>query len=301
MPASARTIAIANGKGGVGKTSTTAHVGALAAEAGNKVLLVELDVQGNLGEDLGYTGADLSDDGEAMYAAVRTGKPPTPLRNVRPNLDVIPGGPSISLIPSALDAARRAGKPSTGAVARCLAPLAAEYDLVFIDTPPIDAAVQEEALIAAAYLLIPTKTDASSRKGLRDIARRFAAAREQNPSLRLLGVYLFGVTSAAIRIRAAARQTIETELGAAAPSSMPRSATSRPRRTTFGSAGSSRTNSSASPTPARSGTSGSGTARTGWRRPRRGWRPARRASPATTRRSPLRCWPPSCAPRARRR
>lgn len=217
MPASARTIAIANGKGGVGKTSSTAHVGALAAEAGNRVLLVELDVQGNLGEDLGYTGAGLSDDGEAMYTAVRTGQPPTPLRNVRPNLDVIPGGPSISLIPNALDAARRSGRPSTGAVARCLAPLAAEYDLVFIDTPPIDAAVQEEALIAAAYLLIPTKTDASSRKGLREIAQRFVAARGQNPSLRLLGVYLFGVTSGATRVRGEARKTIEAELGAAAP------------------------------------------------------------------------------------
>jgi chromosome partitioning protein len=217
MPASAHTIAIANGKGGVGKTTSTAHIGALAAEAGNRVLLVELDVQGNLGEDLGYTGAGLSDDGEGMYAAVRTGKPPTPLRNVRPNLDVIPGGPSISLIPSALDAARRAGRPSTGAVARCLVPLAVEYDLVLIDTPPIDAAVQEEALIAARYLLVPTKTDSSSRKGLREIGQRFVAARQQNPELRLLGIYLFGVTIGATRVRAGARASIEAEIGASAP------------------------------------------------------------------------------------
>lgn len=217
MPASTRTIAVANGKGGVGKTSTTAHLGALAAEAGNRVLLVELDVQGNLGEDLGYTGAGLSDDGEAMYTAVRTGKAPVPLQNVRERLDVVPGGSAVSLIPGALDANRRAGRDSTGAVARCLAPLAAEYDLVLIDTPPIDAAVQEEALIAAAYLLIPTKTDASSRKGLREIAHRFVAARAINPALTLLGVFLFGVTPGATRVRSAARAAIEAELGAAAP------------------------------------------------------------------------------------
>jgi cellulose biosynthesis protein BcsQ len=217
MPASARTIAVANGKGGVGKTTTTAHMGALAAEAGNRVLLVELDVQGNLGEDLGYTGAGLSDEGEALYTAVRSGKPPVPLREVRPNLDVVPGGAAVSLIPSALDAYRRSGRESTGAVARCLAPLAADYDLVFIDTPPIDAVVQEEALVAAAYLLIPTKTDASSRKGLREMAQRFAAARAINPTLTLLGVFLFGVTSGATRIRSAARAAIQAELGAAAP------------------------------------------------------------------------------------
>ncbi len=217
MPASARTIAVANGKGGVGKTTTTAHLGALAAEAGNRVLLVELDVQGNLGEDLGYTGAGLSDEGEALYAAVRSGKPPVPLRNVRPNLDVVPGGAAVSLIPSALDAYRRSGRESTGAVGRCLAPLAADYDLLFIDTPPIDAVVQEEALVAAAYLLIPTKTDASSRKGLREMAQRFAAARTINPTLTLLGVFLFGVTPGATRIRGAARTAIQAELGAAAP------------------------------------------------------------------------------------
>ena len=217
MPASARTIAVANGKGGVGKTSTTAHVGALAAEAGNRVLLVELDLQGNLGEDLGYTGAGLADDGEGLYDAVRKGTPPVPLRDIRPGLDVVPGGPAVAMIPAALDASRRAGRESTGAVARCLAPLAAQYDLVLLDTPPIDAAIQEEALVAAAYLLIPTKTDASSRKGLREIAQRFAAARAINPSLALLGVFLFGVTPGATRVRAEARGAIQTELGAAAP------------------------------------------------------------------------------------
>ena len=56
-------IAFANGKGGVGKTSLTANVAGLAADAGWRVLAVDLDPQGNLGSDLGYDQTDKGDDG----------------------------------------------------------------------------------------------------------------------------------------------------------------------------------------------------------------------------------------------
>lgn len=218
MPASQRTITIANGKGGVGKTSIASHVAGLTAEAGHRVLLVELDVQGNVGEDLGYSGAGLSDNGEGLFLAVRAEQPPAPLRDVRPGLDVVPGGEAIGELTATLETRRRQGNSGgPGALARSLAPLAADYDLVLIDTPPGDALIQEEALIAARWGLIPTKTDASSRKGLRAIARRFGTARQHNPDLGLLGVVLFGTTSSATRVIAEARTIIEEELGGAAP------------------------------------------------------------------------------------
>ncbi|MBA3488728.1 MAG: ParA family protein [Longispora sp.] len=219
MPASPRAVAVANGKGGVGKTSFCSHVGALAANAGNRVLLVELDSQGNLGEDLGYSGAGLGDDGEGLFDAVRKGTMPFFLKDVRPGLDVVPGGEAVAMIRPTMDTLRRSGKPEgePGAVGRALAPLATNYDLVLIDTPPIDKDLQEEALLAAAWVLIMTKTDGSSRKGLRKIAQLFVSARRLHPALGLLGVVQFGVTPNATRIRAKSREYIELELGGTAP------------------------------------------------------------------------------------
>lgn len=213
-----RTVAVANGKGGVGKTSTTAHIGGLAAAAGYRVLAVDLDPQGNLGEDLGYTGAELSDDGQGLLHAVLTGQPPMVLRDVRPNLDVIPGGLHLYDLAGALEARqRRSAEEAATALARVLAPMAGEYALVLVDCPPGSEILQRLALAAAAHLLIPTKTDQSSRRGLREMARRFVQAREINPDLQLLGVVLFGVTTGAKRIRAKAREMIEMELGGSAP------------------------------------------------------------------------------------
>ena len=71
-----RTIAVLNGKGGVGKTSITANLGGLFSDAGYRVLLVDLDPQGNLGNDLGYLGAGLGDGGEALSAAGTAGTAP---------------------------------------------------------------------------------------------------------------------------------------------------------------------------------------------------------------------------------
>src|ERR1700712_5606427 len=88
-----RVVAVANGKGGVGKTSTATELAGLASEAGYKILLIDLDPQGNVGEDLGYTGAGTGDEGAAMVSALMSGRPlPVSLPAVRPNVDVIAGG-----------------------------------------------------------------------------------------------------------------------------------------------------------------------------------------------------------------
>lgn len=213
-----RMVAVANGKGGVGKTSTSSHVGGLLAEAGHRVLLVDLDPQGNLGEDFGYTGADLSDDGQGLLQAVLTGQPPMILREVRPGLDVIPGGMYLHDLAAALESRqRRSTEDAALALAMVLAQVAGEYDMALIDCPPGQEVLVRAALAASEYLLVPTKTDQSSRKGLREMARRFVQAKAVNPELQLLGVLLFGVTRAATKVIASARAMIEEELGGVAP------------------------------------------------------------------------------------
>lgn len=212
----ARTVAVINGKGGVGKTSIVANVGGLLAMSGYRVLLVDLDPQGNLGEDLGFTAR--SDDGAALARSVLYGEPLQPLMNVRDRLDVCPAGEHLDELAAAMGARlRRDGDSGSLSLARSLSGVAAEYDLILLDCPPGDAVIQGLALGAARWVLIPTKTDASSRKGLREVARRFMEARTINPELRLLGVVLFGVGAGASRVRDRARELVAADLGGAAP------------------------------------------------------------------------------------
>lgn len=209
-----RTIAILNGKGGVGKTSLTANLAGLFADAGYRVLAIDLDPQGNLGNDLGYLGDGKGDGGAGMVTAGTTGTAPVVLKDVRPRLDVVVGGESLHDLAAVLQSRRNSARGGgVGSLAAAIAALAGDYDLTFIDCPPGSDVLQAGALEAARWVLVPTKTDDASRAGLREVARRFTEARKSNPDLALLGVALFGVNSSAKRVIAAAREALGSELG----------------------------------------------------------------------------------------
>ncbi len=209
-----RTVAILNGKGGVGKTSLTANLSGLFADAGYRVLAIDLDPQGNLGNDLGYLGAGLGDGGAAMVTAGTTGTAPALLKDVRPRLDVVVGGESLHDLAAVLQSRRNSARGGgVGSLAAAVAAAAGDYDLTFIDCPPGSDVLQAGALEAARWVLVPTKTDDASRAGLREVARRFTEARKSNPDLTLLGVALFGVNSTAKRVIAQAREALGSELG----------------------------------------------------------------------------------------
>lgn len=209
-----RTIAVLNGKGGVGKTSITANLSGLFADAGYRVLVVDLDPQGNLGNDLGYLGAGLGDGGAALLSAGTTGAAPAVLRDVRPRLDAIVGGEALHDLAAVLQSRRMSARGGgVTSLAAAISAAAGEYDLTFLDCPPGNDVLQAGALEAARWVLVPTKTDDSSRAGLREVARRFTDARRTNPDLALLGVALFGVNSSAKRVIAQAREALTVELG----------------------------------------------------------------------------------------
>ena len=209
-----RTIAVINGKGGVGKTSITANLAGLFAEAEYRVLAIDLDPQGNLGNDLGYLGAGLSDDGASLQAAATTGVAPTPITDVRARLDVVAGGEHLHDLAAVLQARRLGGRGGVESLTASIAALAGSYDITIIDCPPGSDVLQAGALEAAHWVLVPTKTDDASRAGLREVARRFTSARVANPDLTLLGVVLFGVTTAARRVLRQAREALADDLGA---------------------------------------------------------------------------------------
>ncbi|MFJ6028733.1 ParA family protein [Pseudarthrobacter sp. NPDC092424] len=207
-----RVIAVINGKGGVFKTSLVANVGGLLAEAGSRVLLVDLDPQGNLAEDLGYS--DQADGGRSLAAALCFGAEPTLLSSMRPNLDVIAGGPELDDAAAFLGAKAQKDRDAAHlALAKMLAGIAGEYDLVLLDCPPGNEPLQAAAVAAARYALVPLKTDMSSRKGVAAVAARMDSVVGLNPSLDLLGVVLVGTGTNAKQVHKVTRDHLIADFG----------------------------------------------------------------------------------------
>ena len=92
------TILVTDGKGGVGKTSLVANIAGLAAASGWHTLAIDLDPQGNLARDLGVL--DEADDGTNLHHTITNRAALEPLRDVRPGLDLAPGGPALDNLPA---------------------------------------------------------------------------------------------------------------------------------------------------------------------------------------------------------
>lgn len=209
-----RAVAVINGKGGVGKTSLTANLSGLIAAAGYRVLAIDLDPQGNLARDLGYKNTPDNDDGLALFSAVTTGQQLRPVTGVRDGLDIVCGGGRIAEMVGALHSRTARGVATATAVHDAVAPIAENYDLLLIDCPPGEQQLQQMALTAAEFALIPTKSDSASLDGLVKVAELFGAVRATtNPDLQLLGVVLFGIGVSAKRIAQAARDAVARDLG----------------------------------------------------------------------------------------
>lgn len=210
----ARSVVVAQGKGGVGKTSVTTNVGGLAAAAGLRVLVVDLDPQGNVARDLGLE----LDSGQQLLSALVAGAPVPVTVGVREHLDVVQGGPEVADLAGLMYArASRGGTSLSQTLGASLASVADGYDLILIDTPPGEKVLVEAALGVASAVLIPTRADDASLDGLARVAERFAAARTINPELRLAGVLLFAVGSRSRRLENGVRRSIEGIVGSAAP------------------------------------------------------------------------------------
>lgn len=205
-------ITVGINKGGVGKTSLVGNMGGLLAKLGYSVLIVNTDPQDNLGEDLGYTHRGESDDGASLMAALLGQGGLQPLREVRPGLDVVAGGRAIRPL-------FRPGGPilDPAALEEALLPIAEDYDFILIDTPPSVGPMSVQALTAARWLLVPTRIDSSSKKGITGLAEDIREARQENPDLGMLGVVLFGVAANATRMDRETRQDLQRRLGGIAP------------------------------------------------------------------------------------
>ena len=206
-------IMVMNGKGGVLKTTLTAQIAGLAAASGWRVLAVDLDQQANLSRDLGYT--QRSDGGAGLFAAVQGERPLLPVTDVRPNLDVVAGGPELVKLYRYLDLERSA-RPLAGFdhLERALRQVAGPYQLIVLDSPPGGEVIHLEAMAACRGVVIPTQPDQGSIDGLATVFRRLAEVRQgPNPALEVLGVALGPVPTQSTRLRSDTKEKLASIAG----------------------------------------------------------------------------------------
>lgn len=210
-----RVVAIANAKGGVFKTTIASNISALIARPDYRVLVVDLDGQGNLGLDLGYRDADENDEGRSLAGALAGYTEPSDvalMSNVRPGLDVIPGGQFLHRSSPAL-----AADPYAALRLRAvLEPIIDDYELVVLDLPPGDRGTRIAAFGASRYVLAPTKSDLASAEGVMEIIRTMrelqTVGEKHNESIELIGVVHVDSASGATQIQRTTRRQVLQEI-----------------------------------------------------------------------------------------
>ncbi len=184
------TVAVALQKGGTAKTATSVNLGYVLARAGNRVLLVDADSQGNATMHVGVPQArvvELTRQGRTHYHAL-TGKAPLAevvLPTAVPGLDLVPA--SIAL--AAAEAELYHEPTGISAMAEMLAAVKGGYDFIVIDCAPALGMITSNALVAANWLLIPCQTEAHAILGLDQLSETIAKIRRRsNPDLEILGI-----------------------------------------------------------------------------------------------------------------
>lgn len=203
-------IMVMNGKGGVLKTTMTAQIAGLAATSGWRVLAVDLDQQANLSRDLGY--AKRSDGGAGLLQSVVNGTPLLPIVDVRPNLDVVAGGPDLVKLSRHLDLERASDPLSKfDHLEHAIRQIAGPYQLIVFDSPPGGEVIHLEAMAACRAVVVPTQPDQGSIDGLATVFRRLGEVREgPNPDLEVLGVVLGPLPLQSTRVRSETLAKLET-------------------------------------------------------------------------------------------
>ena len=174
-----QTISIVNHKGGVGKTTSVSSLGVALARMGKRVLLVDLDAQGNLTDTLTKTPGDRS-----IYDSLRTLET-LPVVNIREGLDLCPS--SIDLVSMDLELADK--KEREYRLSRLLQGL--DYEYILLDCPPSLGLLTINALTASTKVIIPLTPEALPAKGLGTLLDIIERTKETlNPGLSLGGILI---------------------------------------------------------------------------------------------------------------
>ncbi|MGO9912580.1 MAG: ParA family protein [Acidimicrobiales bacterium] len=182
----ARVMAVANQKGGVGKTTTAVNLGAALADLGHRVLIIDLDPQGNASTGLGIDPRTFD---VSMYDVLLHGVPmedciePTSIKNLflaPSTLDL--AGAEIELVPALSREFR---------LRRAIEPVKDDFVFVFIDCPPSLGLITLNALSAATEVLVPIQCEYYALEGVSQLTRNVEMVRSNlNPSLHISTIVL---------------------------------------------------------------------------------------------------------------
>ncbi len=179
---SLKIITLANYKGGVSKTSSTASIGACMARMGKKVLLIDLDGQANLTM---YFIPNEEDNGASIFDSL-VNNVPLPVKHIKENLDLVPS----SLEMASAEIAMTNLLAREQLLSRLLEPVRQNYDYILMDCPPSLGIVTTNAFLAADEIIVPMTPELLPLKGMRLLDAFVTSLQRIKPSLRLGGVFI---------------------------------------------------------------------------------------------------------------
>jgi chromosome partitioning protein len=174
-----KTVTVALQKGGVGKTTTTINLGAALANAGKRVLMVDVDPQASLSKGVGIKVNDQTRGAYNLFKDL-----PVTIARQNEYLAIIPTSSNLAGLTTELN---NHINPN-GILRDALVTYSNDYDVILVDTPPNLDRFTLNALVAADYLIIPCTCQRMALEGLQDLFKTISRAKTMNPQLSILAV-----------------------------------------------------------------------------------------------------------------
>ncbi|MEO1742409.1 MAG: ParA family protein [Cyanobacteria bacterium J06629_9] len=175
-----RILAVFNQAGGVGKTTVTMNVGYHLAEAGKRVLLIDMDPQASLTT---FMGLNPDTETQTVYNALVDGVP-LPIRCGLHSMDIAPANENLSAAEKMLS--DEILKELT--LKNTLEFVKANYDFILLDCPPSLGFLSIASLLAASHILIPIETEYKALEGTRQLIKTIQKVRKGNGALKIAGI-----------------------------------------------------------------------------------------------------------------